>query len=503
VDRNSTIAFNFEQLDVYHLAVDLVNDIYILTKRFPREEIFGLTSQLRRAGVSIASNIAEGSARTNKEFAHFVNISRGSVLECVTLLEVAYKQNYLAEKEFMEAKAKLVRLSKMLSGLRRAVNHKPTAKTPNPKLRTTNYEPRTTNHEPQAGFTLIELVVAVGILAMVISFAGVIFRVSIDSQRTAAANAEILQKLRVITEQLNADFKGLRKDGEIFVLWVPNPASAADPNYDGDGYVRFDRIMFFANGDFQSYGANPKVVRGQVARISYMLAKNGDVLPAQLQPPVKRILARTQHILTDDPNLPDLLTSRPITPDNLKEWHNSCEYDKTSLQGWKNIPWSSPEPGKAEILSSITEIRVLEDVEDTYLIGAVADPTDPNSIHIFLAQGVGEFKIQAWYEPQHRWIPEIDINGDGRFNGTTDTDFKVLADGTGIDLVNVPGVLYTSLKRAVVINNIDYDAQLLDEAHFDAIPGLGRAFKFTFTLYDSKGIIKNGRTFTHIVFLGG
>ncbi|MHC4573629.1 MAG: PulJ/GspJ family protein, partial [Planctomycetota bacterium] len=68
-------------------------------------------------------------------------------------------------------------------------------------------------------FTTIELVVAVGILAMVLSFAGVIFKISVESQRAAAANAEIMQKLRTITSQLSADFKGLRKDGEIFAAW--------------------------------------------------------------------------------------------------------------------------------------------------------------------------------------------------------------------------------------------------------------------------------------------
>ncbi len=62
-------------------------------------------------------------------------------------------------------------------------------------------------------FTLIELVVSLGILAVVLSFAGMIFRVSIDSHRIALANAEIMQKLRVIAEQLNADFQGLRHDG--------------------------------------------------------------------------------------------------------------------------------------------------------------------------------------------------------------------------------------------------------------------------------------------------
>jgi len=113
-----------------------------------------------------------------------------------------------------------------------------------------NYKRRT-----YKAFTLVELLVAIGILAVVLSFASVIFRVCIDAHRTAIANVEIMQKLRAITNQLDSDFKGLRKDGEIFVAWVakPVPAVAGYKDNDLDGYERFDRIVFFADGDFQSY----------------------------------------------------------------------------------------------------------------------------------------------------------------------------------------------------------------------------------------------------------
>ncbi len=86
-------------------------------------------------------------------------------------------------------------------------------------------------------FTLLEMVVALGILALILSFAGVIFRVSIESQRLALANAEIMQKYRTITTQLDEDFRGLCRDGEIFAIWSaarrPDPLTpiAAAPRY--------------------------------------------------------------------------------------------------------------------------------------------------------------------------------------------------------------------------------------------------------------------------------
>ena len=116
------MGFNFEELDVYIKAIDFVSNIYTLTKDFPKDEMFGLTSQLRRAAVSIPSNISEGSARTKKDFSRFIDMARGSVMECVTLLKISVKQRYVDERKYNELRSTLTELSKMLSGLKKSVN---------------------------------------------------------------------------------------------------------------------------------------------------------------------------------------------------------------------------------------------------------------------------------------------------------------------------------------------------------------------------------------------
>lgn len=92
------IKYNFENLEIYQLANDLVVEIYKISNRFPKEELFGLTSQLRRAVVSIVLNIVEGSGRgSKKDFSRFINQAIGSLLEVKAILILAVKLKYLPE----------------------------------------------------------------------------------------------------------------------------------------------------------------------------------------------------------------------------------------------------------------------------------------------------------------------------------------------------------------------------------------------------------------------
>jgi len=111
--------FRFEKLDVWQRAVDFADRVYAVTREFPSDERFGLTSQMRRAAVSISSNIAEVSSRTsNKDFAHFVEIAYGSVVEVVSQAEVAARQSFLPEPAKLELCAHAEELARMLSGLK-------------------------------------------------------------------------------------------------------------------------------------------------------------------------------------------------------------------------------------------------------------------------------------------------------------------------------------------------------------------------------------------------
>jgi four helix bundle protein len=98
--------------------MDLVVDVYGLTKAFPKEEAFGLCSQMRRAAVSVPSNIAEGCARKGqKEREHFLYVARGSLSELETQLAIASRLNYITKETLSRIVGNCARISAMLNGL--------------------------------------------------------------------------------------------------------------------------------------------------------------------------------------------------------------------------------------------------------------------------------------------------------------------------------------------------------------------------------------------------
>lgn len=113
----------YRDLDAWQLAMQIVVSIYHITRAFPGEEKFGLVAQLRRAAVSIPSNIAEGHSRLGAaEFRRFVSIARGSVAEAETQLAVAVALGFVAGDVIIPLSLDLKRLSKMLFGLYRSLS---------------------------------------------------------------------------------------------------------------------------------------------------------------------------------------------------------------------------------------------------------------------------------------------------------------------------------------------------------------------------------------------
>ena len=95
--------FKFEKLSVWQKSIEYADQIYSLTKSFPQDEQFGLTSQLRRAAVSISSNIAEGSARSSAtDFCRFIEIAYGSLMETISQAKIASRQKYVDSNNFLE-----------------------------------------------------------------------------------------------------------------------------------------------------------------------------------------------------------------------------------------------------------------------------------------------------------------------------------------------------------------------------------------------------------------
>jgi four helix bundle protein len=108
----------FRDLVVWQKAIDLVTKIYRVTQNFPKEEMFGLISQLRRAAVSVPSNIAEGQGRlTEKEFRQFLGNARGSLSEVDTQIIIAKNLGYLDESDFKDLSAMIAEVGRVLKGL--------------------------------------------------------------------------------------------------------------------------------------------------------------------------------------------------------------------------------------------------------------------------------------------------------------------------------------------------------------------------------------------------
>lgn len=112
----------FKDLDLWQRSVSFATEIYTTTKLFPKEEVYGLTSQLRRAAVSVASNIAEGSKKSRKDFSNFIKIAQGSGAEIETQLQIACNLGYIRDADFQKLISELESIMRMLSSLYKSIS---------------------------------------------------------------------------------------------------------------------------------------------------------------------------------------------------------------------------------------------------------------------------------------------------------------------------------------------------------------------------------------------
>ena len=124
---------SFQDLIVWQKAMALATDIYRVTHLLPKEELFGLTSQLRRAAVSIPSNIAEGQARNSpKEFLNFISIAKGSVAELITQLDLCTRLGYLTDPQHAPVATLADECARMLNALSSRIKTKLSPRAPAP-----------------------------------------------------------------------------------------------------------------------------------------------------------------------------------------------------------------------------------------------------------------------------------------------------------------------------------------------------------------------------------
>jgi len=117
------MAFKFENLRIWHLSLELTDDIDLLAQTFPKHEIYSLSSQIRRAANSVSLNIVEGSTGlTNAEFKRFLVIANRSALEVVGCLYLAKRRSYISDEKFSELYSKIETLVKMIQALINTLN---------------------------------------------------------------------------------------------------------------------------------------------------------------------------------------------------------------------------------------------------------------------------------------------------------------------------------------------------------------------------------------------
>jgi four helix bundle protein len=120
--------FNFEKLNVYQKALDYIDFVYMVSENFPKHELYGMTSQFRRAACSIALNTGEGAGSTTQDFNNFLRIAMRSIRECIVCTTISFRRSYITSQENDQSRNRLTELSKMTSSLMNSIKLKTSEK---------------------------------------------------------------------------------------------------------------------------------------------------------------------------------------------------------------------------------------------------------------------------------------------------------------------------------------------------------------------------------------
>jgi len=271
------------------------------------------------------------------------------------------------------------------------------------------------------GFTLVEVVTAIGILVVVVVFTGIIFKSSIESYRIAGANAEIIQNLQTITTQLDRDFSQIRRDGWLAIRVKEQTNIRSVTQADKDKHITvpsvwMDRIYYFTTGDFQSWF--DAGTRSNIARVYF--GHDSDSLNDFNNIPLNQCkLARDVLLITPGITTQDILDRKLFDCNNVN------------------------------FVQFVSNPNAVEDYNNL-LTKSILAGTNSDNVRQLMCENVGELKIE--------WINAQNAYSGNRLNWLSGTPGHVVNDWP-------------------------------------------KAIKFTFTLYDSKGILKDGSRFTHIVYL--
>jgi len=364
------------------------------------------------------------------------------------------------------------------------------------------------------GTTLPEMLVAVSITVGMLMISGMIFSSATTATGRAVANTDIMHQHRILTHQLETDIKGLRTDMPLALIFE-SYIHPGDPAFSGDEYpVRSDRIVFFANGNYQNlYG-----ISGNAARIFY--GQSLDVFPPppdSLPIPPRRILTRRWKMLTPDSPWPQTLVDwLTLIPGGiLPAEYDSYTTENASLSVWKAAPFIDYQNSyfrEDQVISLIRRPSVKQTVDPALGL-------DYRAIQSFyMLPDVSNLKIQFWYfdnnliPPKWRWFPTQDDLDPLFYNEILDRySLGTLTAGNFALAWNINGIAPAKTEQFAYINGATMPPWIcLPPGHIlhnnllvnVLDTPLPRALKFTYTLHDkNRARYPEGQTFSYIINL--